>query len=318
MKLLPRVFVGIFLTAVLTARADLSNLIRGRQDLEVVSVTDMTPAGRLQRPATPAEPVYYSALSLGTQELGGVRAFEKMPPNEQAVRNISKALAKRGYLPASESTPPPTIALVFGWGTLNPEFNAGDNEEYATPRNQRQMVYFMGGKKLGFTDADFDHTHERMLGRSGLERWIGKSREAADLADRASDNFFITFISAYDLKATQQGQKKKLWITRISSPSLGFYLSEALPSILDLAGPHIGRETTQPVWVNAAHKYKPSITIPDAQLLEYLNSGPLPVLEANSKAPISPALVSELLYAGPLPVVEPRMHKSTRTPAPWN
>lgn len=288
MKIFRRMVIGALLMLALTAHATLSDFILGRQDLEVITVTDMTAEGRLHRPATPAEPVYYVAVNLGQQTLGRSRAFEKMPPKEDAIRAISKALAAQGYLPATDTTPPPTLALVFAWGTLNAEYSAGETEDTATPTNLAQIIEFLGGRQVGFTERDFDPAHSRIRLLSGLDATEGKSREALDLLERAADNFFIAFITAYDLESMKEKQRKKLWITRISCPSLGFYFSDILPSMLSLAGPHIGRETTQPVWVNASHKYKPEVTIHDAQLLEYLNTGPLPVVEAKPKPPAAP------------------------------
>ena len=86
--------------------------------MQVIGVSDTTPAGLLRRPASPANPIYYQAVSAGYREFGGIIAGEKIPPKDEVMKTIAKVLAKQGYLPGTNEHPPALI-LIWTWGTLN-------------------------------------------------------------------------------------------------------------------------------------------------------------------------------------------------------
>lgn len=41
-------------------------------------------------------------------------------------------------------------------------------------------------------------------------------------------------------------------------------MAETLPTMIEIATPHIGRETPTPVWIAATDKYKANVKIGDA------------------------------------------------------
>ncbi|MBI2497746.1 MAG: hypothetical protein HYV75_07505 [Opitutae bacterium] len=247
----------------------------GRNEIEVIAVTDMTAAGRQQRLATPENPVYYTAVSLGFQDLGGIVGGEKPPPKDDVLRQISAALAKQGYLPATKTSPAPALLLVFAWGTLYADYDYGFNPDLP-PRqlNRHQILKFLGGYKMGFSDRDFDPLMPPTL---GLTLMNFASRSFYDLA---REDFYVAVVSAYDLDAIRNHQKKLLWMTRISCPSRGYFLPEVLPAMMAGGGPNFGRESDRPVWFHASDQYRPEVKLGELKLLEYLGSDPLPVLEA--------------------------------------
>lgn len=274
------------------ALAAVSNVSAGPLDflfrkpaIEVITVTDMTDEGRLRPAVTPEAPVYYIAVSMGFKDLGGAMGGEKIPPKDEMLRIITKTLASQGYLPATNNTPDPTIALVLAWGTLNTDMDYGFNPDMP-PRqlNRQQILKFIGGYKMGFSDQDFDPLIPSIAGTSFM------NYESRDFYDLAAEDFYVALIGAYDLESIQRKEKKLLWNTRISCPSRRYWLDEVMPTMLALAAPNIGRETARPVWVNVTDKYKPSVKIGDLNLLEYLETGKLPVLEQadDKKAPKPP------------------------------
>src|SRR5438445_70101 len=84
-----------------TARAGVLDWLFPKHEVEVIAVTDMTPAGALRRPVTPANPVYYQAVSAGYRDFGGIIAGDKIPPKDAVMKTIAKVLAKKGYLPGT-------------------------------------------------------------------------------------------------------------------------------------------------------------------------------------------------------------------------
>lgn len=268
--------------------AGLLDFVFGKRDIEVITVTDMSPEGRLVRRPTPEKPVYYIAVSVGFRDLGGLVGGEKHPPDDEMIRTISKVLAKQGYLPATQNSPKPTLALMLAWGTLNTDLEYGFNpDQPPRQRNRQQILKFLGGYKMGFSDSNFDPLIPQLGGLSFM------NFDSQQLYDLASEDLYIAVVSAYDLNALADKKKKMLWTTRISCPSRGFWLGDVLPTMMAISGPNIGREMNKPSWVNASEKYKPDVRIGDPLMVEYLDKGPLPVVDLSktpaNKSPKPPA-----------------------------
>lgn len=254
-------------------------LLLGRHELDVITVTDATPAGRQFARASKDQPQYYVGLSLGFRDLGAAVGGIKEPPTNDVLRLVAGELAKQGYLPATEKSAPPSLVLAYTWGTLNADLDQPDPDFAARVRNRPQIVRFLGGRKVGLDSNFFDPLTAPINGLQTLDY------DARKIHEISSEDFYIIIVSAYDLAALHQGKKQLLWMTRIAAPSLGFALADAMPSMLAIAGPHFGRETARPVWMSASEKFKPNVKLGELQLIEYLGDAPLPVVDRSGKTP---------------------------------
>ncbi|MBX3737403.1 MAG: hypothetical protein KF715_11970 [Candidatus Didemnitutus sp.] len=254
------------------------DLLLGQRDLEVITVTDMTPAGKKIAAASKEHPQYYVGVSLGFRDLGAPMGGIKEPPTHDALRFIATELAKQGYLPATPKSPPPTLVLAYTWGTLNSDVLPTDPDAPGVIRNRPQIVRFLGGAKVGFTRDFFDPLTTPVTGLMTM------SYDARNLYEISQEDFYIIVVRAYDLHALKDKQKRLLWMTRIATPSLGFVLGESMPTMLAIAGPHFGRETERPVWMSASEKFKPNVKLGELQLVEYLGNAPLEVLDRSKDA----------------------------------
>lgn len=271
--------VGLMALAAASGRADdLVDLLVGKRELDVITTTDVTEAGQKLTPATPQAPVYYVAATSGFKNLGGISAGEGNMADSEAIRVVAKVLAGRGYLPATASSPPPELLLVFIWGTLNvneidlPDADGEEGLMKVGQLNRAQMLRFLGARNIG-----------DLAGSQGAEAFAGlgmSSEEMSRFDELASKDLYVATVSAYDLKAASREKKQLLWMTRIACPASGFSLQKVLPTMLAIAAPNIGRETARPVWVNVGDKYKAEVKIHDLKLLEYLEKGPLPVIQS--------------------------------------
>lgn len=257
--------------------AGLWDWLRSHRDLEVITVTDVSATGNLLAPATPEQPQYYIAASLGFRDLGGVMGGISEPPTNEVLRLISAELARQGYRPATTRSAPPSLLLVYTWGTLNADESFGPNPDLPpVQRNHGQIVRFLGGRKLGISDDYFNPLLQPVL---GLQIY---NYRAQTLLEVAREDFYVIIVSAYDLEAAlQKKHRPPVWTTRIAAPSLGFRMADVVPAMLAIGGPQFGRETPRPVWVNATDQFKPNVTIGELQLLEYLGRDPLPVTDAS-------------------------------------
>ncbi len=256
---------AFLLGAATSLRGGLFELLLGRPEAEVIVVTDMTAEGRRESRPSPANPVYYVPISVGFQELGAIVAGEKIPGKEAMEHIIMATLAKQGFLPVTQNSPAAAIVLAFAWGTLNADNDSSLLSSPPIVRNRQQILKFLGGYKLGFSDSDFDPL---MPTAAGLTQMNSDSREFFQMA---ADNYYVAVVTAYDMAAARQkGPPRKLWTTRISCPSRGFWLEEVMPTMLSIAAPNFGRETDRPVWIRASDKYQPDVRLGELKLLEYL------------------------------------------------
>jgi hypothetical protein len=258
----------------------LLDFILGKPGLEVITVTEVTAAGQARPAAAPGQPVYYAPINLGYQELGGVVGGEKIPPQEDMLRLMTKVLAQQGYVPWAENTPPPSVVLVLSWGTLNTELDYGLNPD-APPRqlNRRQILRFLGGNRLGFSDHDFDPLVAPLLGLNF------KSYDARSFYELAAEDLYIAIVAAYDFESVRRKQRQLLWVTKISCPSRGHWLGEVMPTMMSVAGPHLGRDTEKPVWVDVSEKFKPSVELKDLKILDYPDQRAIPPPAPAAKPP---------------------------------
>ncbi len=249
-----------------------------KHDVQVIAVTDTTPAGLLRRPASSANPIYYQAVSAGYRDFGGIIAGEKIPPKEEIMKTIAKVLAKQGYLPGTAEHPP-ALLLIWTWGTMNTDMMySGDSDDTQGRQiNRSQLLRFMGGYKLGLVSKEPSAFSNDLL----MPGTLFRDADSELIADLASEDLYVVAISAYDFAAAAESKKVQLWTTKISCPSRGLALPETLPAMLALAGPHIGRETAKPVQIKAADKFKPEVRIGDPITVEYMEKTPLSVVEIN-------------------------------------
>ncbi len=253
-----------------------------KHDVQVIAVTDTTPAGLLRRPASPQNPIYYLAVSAGYRDFGGIIAGEKVPPKEQVFSAIAKVLAKQGYLPANNEHPA-TILMLWTWGTMNTDrFYTGNPDDLEGRQvNRNQLLRFMGGYKVGLVSKEAGAFQDSFM----LPGAIFRDADSEMISDLASEDLYVAAIAAYDAAAAARKEKMLLWTTKISCPSRGLAMNETLPAMLMLAGPYIGKETVKPVSVKATDKFKPKVEIGDPTTVEFLEKNAVQVLETPAADP---------------------------------
>jgi hypothetical protein len=261
-----------------SGRAGILDWIIPKHDVEVIAVTDTTPVGALRRAASPANPVYYTAISAGYRDLGGIIAGEKIPNKDEVLKTIAKVLAKQGYLPATDAHQP-SLLLVWTWGTMNTDrwYSGNPDDTDGRQINRNQLMRFMGAYKLGMVSKDAHSAwQDEMFPMSGM---LFRNADQDMIFELASEDLYVAAIAAYDYSAALRKEKTLLWTTKISCPSRGLSMPETLPAMLALAGPYIGRETTIPVSIKATDKFKPEVKIGDPTVVEYIDNAKLPVVE---------------------------------------
>lgn len=208
-------------------------------DVDVITVTDMTDAGRAYPNATPAQPVYYKIIDLGYQPFGPAWSGESMPTQRTARKWLITAMAQQGYRLADEQHPP-TQLLVFTWG-----MRRGD------------AVKFLGGEKMSWVQASL---------KVGI---AGKVLDFAEATDFKVPELFLGLVRSYTMDSETAPKVTLLWETRFGCPAIGLAYDETMPLLLKAAAVTFGRETKMPVNLNASEVFQGRVDLGELKVLEY-------------------------------------------------
>ena len=243
------------------------------KDVDVITVTDVTEAGRACALATPDHPVRYRIIHLGMTSFGDNWAAEKIPSNNAVLLWMMAAMRDQGYLLA-DAAHPPELTLVFGWGlfresTGEPALEApthflGNVASYGTVGSPRRALRFLGGEKV-----DLMWEQARTAGSIDSRVLLRGMRTGvtAKVWDFAASDLFLGVVRAYPANLAGVTTKSLFWETRFACPATGLSLEQALPQMILAAAPNLGRETLKPVNVNATETYGSKVNFGDFTIL---------------------------------------------------
>jgi len=227
-------------------------------------VTEMTDEGRkLPTPSFDA-PVYYISHSLGETDVGN--AYGGTRPIEYALleNKLKSSLASNGYRPSDPSNPP-TQVLFITWGM----FNHGQGGDLLS------RAKLIGGQK--FAD-EFAQAVREQRDTSGSLRGNGPLRDFEQRDDLTETLVYAIFeecyyllVTALDLEALRQNERRILWTTKISTIARGVSFQSTLPIMIDNASYFFGRETNGPEIVRKRAYKNASVTIGEASVVEYIS-----------------------------------------------
>ena len=241
--------------------------------LELTVITEVTDEGKKLPPVSPDRPAYYLAQDAGYVPVGDTYGNEKTLPADELERLMKKSLATNGYLPAQPSAPPPTLVVIYYWGTHNLLNNDnGSRSADQVARNILDRAALVGGEKfakelatlferldalaasspsgsIDSSDSSGDSSGTAPTIAPGLTTFnnpvnLFKMRSLKNefLLDQASDDCYYVVASAYDYAAFLHKQRKLLWRTRMTVNSKGISQLQSLPTLIASAAPYFGRD----------------------------------------------------------------------------
>jgi hypothetical protein len=253
--------LGLALITAIAGRANwLSSFVA--QDVDIISVTDMTDEGRTYPHASVGKPVYYMIVDAGQRPFGRTWAGEKAPDSRTALKWMMAAMAEQGYRLADDAHPP-TQLFVYGWGMME---GSAD----------RPALQFLGGDKL---DLKWEEQQYQGI-LSGHVATTSMRLKLHGLSDKvwqiAEGNLFLGIVRSYTIGTAHGGKAIELWETRFACPSRGLNLTDAMPLMIKVAAANLGRESTVPVNVNASDALRGHVDLGE---LKILGTGPDPQKE---------------------------------------
>lgn len=223
------------------------------KDVDVITVTDVTEAGRAYTPATPARPVYYKMVYFGYTLFGGTRiwAGESIPSNKDVMHWMIKAMETQGYLLADAAHPPEQL-FIFSWGMM--EGGKG-----------RPALGFLGGNKLNLMWEQVQYGG--FVDPRVLVRGIIRTGVAGKVWDIAESDLFLGAVRSFTLDALDSPNPTLLWETRFACPATGLAMDKAMPLLVTAAAMNLGRETEKPVSFNATEAFSGKVVFGDFKVL---------------------------------------------------
>jgi len=205
--------------------------------LDMTFNTELTPFGRLLRPASAEHPVYYVEQDAGFKPLGWSTAGEHPPPSTDMDRVLTRALATNGFLLASPEHPA-ALALIYFWGSHNkPDQDLARKFPELARKYVLERAILVGGRKfadgMGFAMEWGESPADRETKREFLR-------------DQAAEELYYVVASAYDYPALARGERKLAWRTTMTVTSAGLAMRETLPPLVASAAPFFGRDMTEP------------------------------------------------------------------------
>lgn len=226
--------------------------IFGAQYPDVITVTDTTEEGRKWPQPEPGKPVYYEAIVFGAKNFHGLPGDRE--PTKRAMSNlIVGALKKQGYLIGTQKGQA-TIFLSISWGYRRATLGS---------------LAFLGGDKLDLM-WELHPEFSSVFAFNALHRNM-RSSEASAVMEAANSDLYIVSIRAFDLKAIDADKEVELWHTKIALPANGSYMEEAIPTMITLATPFIGRETKKPMFSDQTPLRTGHVEIGPTKTLEFVD-----------------------------------------------
>lgn len=220
-------------------------------DVDVITVTDITEAGRAYAPATPAHPVYYMIIDLGRTHFGREWSGEQIPDRREVRQWMMKAMAAQGYRLA-DAQHKPTQLFVFAWGMMG----GGPG---------RAALYFLGGNKV---DLMWEQETHAWVDATVLRRDFQRMGVAGKVWDAAESNLFLGIVKSYTMDSLDAPATTLLWETRFGCPSDGLGMRDAMPLLIRAAALNLGKESKQPVALNASDAFAGHVDLGEMKVIE--------------------------------------------------
>lgn len=239
--------------------------------LELTVITEMTDAGKKRQAVSPQQPAYVELFTNGPRHLGHSAGNERTMKQDEVERLLLRSLATNGYLPAQLPAQPPTLLILYAWGS-HALLTEGDAENPSlspehVARNLLDRAAMVGGEKFArqlldlFQQADAMSIAASAPPPPGGEAVITpatfefanpvaqfKRRDPKNefLVDQAASDVYYVVASAYDYKSVVENRRILLWRTRMTVASRGVSPEQSLPTLVLSAAPYFGRAMNEP------------------------------------------------------------------------
>jgi hypothetical protein len=227
----------------------------------------MTDEGRKRPAVSPTNPAFFEVFSAGPKNLGDSQGSEVTVKGTDIERLLVRSLATNGYLPAKSSAQPPSLLILYTWGS-HFLLTEGDEENpvlsgQQVARNLLDRATLVGGEKFArelldaFRQADAMSIAasarpppggEAVMTSAAFEfanpvnLFKRRSAKIESLVDQSASDVYYVVASAYDYASVAKNQRVLLWRTRMTVAAAGVSSEQSLPTLVLSAAPFFGRD----------------------------------------------------------------------------
>jgi hypothetical protein len=237
-------------------------------NLDITVISELSAAGK-QRPIVSTEnPVYY-VMQPGGYRPRGDAMNQKPFPAEEVEKILRRALAASGYRPATEEHLP-SIVVIYTWGAHNLIDSESALSSDHIIRNILDRAALAGGDKFATELAEAIKASNAMAEASAVPLGplsegsaitgaaaafeqmsaladpvrLFKQRSSKNdfLVNQATSNCYYLIASAFDYEAMAASNRQLLWRTRMTVSANGVSQLEAIPMMISVSTPYLGRD----------------------------------------------------------------------------
>ncbi|HVU31859.1 MAG TPA: hypothetical protein VHE61_00395 [Opitutaceae bacterium] len=186
--------------------------------------------------AAPGKPVTYAAVDGGYSSAGDPVGGEKPVPAPLIESAMAQALEGRGYQPAATGTAP-AVLLVYNWGEIRRDSIQVQPVNHLKGNDRARLLLVTrtaDEKRIEQSIVDDRYTGIKMGAMTRTE----PDREALQLAH---DDIAFVVVSAYDVAALRQHQRKLVWQVKMTTRAIGHSMSDSLTNLIRYGAPYFGR-----------------------------------------------------------------------------
>jgi len=227
---------GVVMAAGLAANAR-AYTVGGKMDMTVVA--EYGDPSLAQSPPDAGHPAYYVAYDGGYIEAGDPIAGERPPAAAALARALAAALASQHFLPAVPGTAP-SLVLVYHWGRLGRDSFQIRQSPWTLQPNLLARVALVTPKKYESRIEQDLIDHRSPVG--GHIPILDVTER--DLLQMIADNRYFVVVSAYDYPSVAQRDARLAWRLKLSTPTPGVAMDEALMTLLQGGAAYAGRNLT--------------------------------------------------------------------------
>lgn len=212
----------------------------------------------------PGKPIRYAIAGNYESDIGSPVAGEPRANAAAVEVEVTKVLATQGFIKTKVGEPLPAIALLITWGSA--VLDASDmavlplpgriGGNAPDPNNPLDPNVAPATQLVSFNGRQIS----QLVGADKASNGAVDPGTLAEINSAAADNRVYIFIVAFDMEAmAKKKEKKMLWRTRISIPSIRHSLPDSLGVMLTSAAPFLGRELAAPVFIGEADRRKAEV-----------------------------------------------------------
>lgn len=269
-------------------------------NVDLTVITEMTELGKMQPAVSPAKPAYYVAQSSGYRELGHAAGSKYVLKPEDVERLLTKGLAANGFLPAKLPEHPPTLIIIYTWGSHS-MLVEGDAENPAlsgaqVAANLLDRAALVGGVKFSqemlklFEQADAMATaanvplppgadgavmtSEMMAFANPIEMFKRADPKNEFLVEQFTNDVYYVVATAYDYASITTKVKRLYWRTRMTVAAQGVSQDQTLPTLITSAAPYFGKEMSEPAILTKRAVAEGQVEIGPATVVEMPAAAP--------------------------------------------